>query len=47
MLSEKIKEGSVSFLKGAFIGLLSNLFAASTRKEFSSLIYIIKHKNAK
>lgn len=47
MLSEKIKGGRASLLKGAFIGLLSNIFAASARKEFSSLIYIIEHKNAK
>lgn len=47
MLSEKIKTGKIRFFKGALIGLLSNLIAASKTKEFSSLIYIIEHRNAK
>lgn len=47
MLSEKIKTGKIRFFKGALIGLLSNLIAASKTREFSSLIYIIEHRNAK
>ena len=47
MLSEKIKTGQLKLLKGAIIGLLSNLFAFFGDQEFSSQIFIIKHKKAK
>ena len=47
MLSEKIKGGKVSFLKGAIIGLVSNLIATVATREFSSLIYVMEQKNAK
>ena len=42
MLSEKYKTGKMKFIKGFWIGLLSNLKSLST-KEASSLIYIIKN----
>ncbi|TNJ47063.1 class I SAM-dependent methyltransferase [Tamlana fucoidanivorans] len=42
MLSEKYKSGKLSFIKGFFIGLVSNL-KAIVSKEVSSVIYIIKN----
>lgn len=42
LLSEKYKSGKMSFFKGFWIGLLSNLQSLKT-KEASSLIYIIKN----
>ena len=47
MLSEKIKSGQKKILKGAIIGLFSNLYAFFGNKEFSSQIFIIRHKKAK
>ena len=47
MLSEKIKSGRKKLLKGAIIGLLSNLHALFGNQEFSSQIFIIRHKKAK
>lgn len=41
LLSEKYKTGKQNYLKGFFIGLLSNCFALHS-KEYASLIYIIK-----
>ena len=41
LLSEKYKNGKMNFLRGIFVGLLSNLKSIRT-KEVSSLIYIIK-----
>ncbi|MFL1894447.1 class I SAM-dependent methyltransferase [Aquimarina sp. 2-A2] len=41
LLSEKYKSGKMNFLKGFYIGLLSNLKAMRS-KEFSSHIYILK-----
>jgi methionine biosynthesis protein metW len=43
LLSEKYKTGKVSYFKGFFNGLLSNLSAIQTG-EYSSLIYILKKK---
>ena len=43
LLSEKYKTGKVSYFKGFFNGLLSNLSAIRTG-EYSSLIYILKKK---
>lgn len=47
MLSEKIKSGQKKLLKGTIIGLLSNLRALFQNREFSSQIFIIRHKKAK
>ena len=47
MLSEKIKTGQKKILKGAIIGLVSNLRAFFGNKEFSSQIFIVRHKKAK
>tara|TARA_B100000900_G_scaffold347860_1_gene313260 strand:+ start:1113 stop:2000 length:888 start_codon:yes stop_codon:yes gene_type:complete len=47
MLSEKIKSGHKRLLKGAIIGLLSNLRAFFGNQEFSSQIFIIRHKKTK
>ena len=47
MLSEKIKSGRKKLIKGAIIGLLSNLHALFGNQEFSSQIFIIRHKKAK
>lgn len=44
ILSEKIKCGQKRLVKGAIIGLISNLFAFFGNNEFSSQIFIIKHK---
>lgn len=41
ILSEKYKKSSFSFLKGSFIGLISNVKALFS-KEYSSLIYVIR-----
>lgn len=43
LLSEKYKTGKMNFLKGFFIGFLSNLVGI-IKNEFSSHIYIIKNK---
>ena len=43
MLSEKYKSGKMNFLKGFYIGLVSN-FKFFTTKEASSLIYIVKNE---
>ena len=42
LLSEKYKSGKMNFIKGFWIGLLSN-FKSFKTKEASSLIYIIKN----
>lgn len=41
ILSEKNKTGKINLLKAFFVGLISNLYALST-KEYSSLIYCYK-----
>lgn len=43
LLSEKYKNGKMSFVKGFFIGFVSNV-SGLFKKEFSSHIYIIKNK---
>ncbi|SEP92233.1 class I SAM-dependent methyltransferase [Flavobacterium urocaniciphilum] len=43
LLSEKYKTGKMSFVKGFFIGLMSNV-SGLFKKEFSSHIYIIKNQ---
>ncbi len=43
MLSEKHKKSSLGFIKGGFLGLLSNISAIFTG-EYSSLIYVLKKK---
>jgi len=43
LLSEKYKSGKMSFVKGFFIGLMSNV-TGIFKKEFSSHIYIIKNR---
>ena len=45
LLSEKYKSGSQKFFKPFLIGLWSNVHAFFKSKNYSSLIYIIKHKN--
>ena len=47
ILSEKIKYGKKKLIKGAIIGFLSNMQAFFGSHEFSSQIFIIKHKNSK
>jgi hypothetical protein len=42
LLSEKYKNGKMSFVKGFYIGLVSNV-SGLFKKEFSSHIYIIKN----
>ena len=42
LLSEKYKSGKMNFIKGFWIGLISNFKSINT-KEASSLIYIIKN----
>ncbi|MDO7172140.1 class I SAM-dependent methyltransferase [Mariniflexile sp. AS56] len=42
LLSEKYKKGKMNFLRGFWVGLVSNLKSLST-KEVSSLIYVIKN----
>jgi hypothetical protein len=42
MLSEKYKKGRNAFLKAFFNGLISNIKANKTGKEFSSQIYIFR-----
>ena len=44
LLSEQYKNGKMNIFKSFFIGFLSNM-KASKNKEYSSLIYILKHKN--
>jgi 2-polyprenyl-3-methyl-5-hydroxy-6-metoxy-1,4-benzoquinol methylase len=44
LLSEKYQNGKSNFLRAFYIGSLSN-FKANRSKEYSSLIYIIKHAN--
>ena len=44
ILSEKIKSGQKKMFKGAMIGLFSNLRAFFGNQEFSSQIFIIRHK---
>ncbi|MCB4798298.1 class I SAM-dependent methyltransferase [Neotamlana laminarinivorans] len=41
LLSEKYKTGKINFIKGFFIGLVSNVKALAS-KETSSLIYVVK-----
>lgn len=43
LLSEKYKNGKMNFIKGFFIGLISNC-SGIVKKEFSSHIYIIKNQ---
>lgn len=43
LLSEKYKNGKMNFIRGFFSGLYSNFCALKT-KEYSSLIYILKHQ---
>ena len=43
LLSEKYKNGKMSFVKGFFVGFISNV-SGMFKKEFSSHIYIIKNK---
>ena len=47
MLSEKIKRGQKKLLRGAIIGLISNLNAFFGNQEFSSQIFIVRHTKAK
>jgi 2-polyprenyl-3-methyl-5-hydroxy-6-metoxy-1,4-benzoquinol methylase len=44
LLSEKYKTGNSNFLRALYIGSLSNLKAIWS-KEYSSLIYVLKHTN--
>ena len=44
ILSEKIKSGRKRLIKGAIIGLLSNLYAFFLNDEFSSQLFIVRHK---
>ena len=43
LLSEKYKNGKMSFVKGFFVGFISNV-SGLHKKEFSSHIYILKNK---
>ncbi len=42
MVSEKYKTGKQGFLKGIFMGLISNIWAARHQNNYSSLTYIFK-----
>ena len=44
ILSEKIKSGHKKIIKGAILGLFSNLCALFINREFSSQIFVIGHK---
>ena len=44
ILSEKIKSGQKKIIKGAILGLVSNLRALFINREFSSQIFVIGHK---
>lgn len=44
MLSEKIKSGKNNYIKGITTGLWSNIKAFTVNGEYSSLIYILTHK---
>ncbi len=44
ILSEEYKYGKKNFIKGVFIGLISNLIAFLTNKGYSSTIYIFEKK---
>ena len=44
ILSEKIKDGEKKMIRGAIIGLISNLIAFFGNQEFSSQLFIIRHK---
>ena len=46
ILSEKIKSGQKKIIKGAILGLISNLRALFINREFSSQIFVIGHKKA-
>ena len=46
MLSEKIKSGHKRMLKGVIIGFISNLRALFGNQEFSSQIFIVRHKRS-
>ena len=46
MLSEKIKSGRKKILKGAIIGLISNLSALFGNQEFSSHTFVVRHKKS-
>jgi hypothetical protein len=44
MLSEKIKSGKNNYIKAITTGLWSNIKAFTVNGEYSSLIYILTHK---
>ena len=43
LLSEKYKTGKTNFISGMWTGLLSNIKAIKTGKEFSSQIYVVRN----
>jgi hypothetical protein len=43
ILSEKYKNNKMTFIKGCFVGLISNL-SGCFKNEFSSHIYLLKNK---
>ncbi|MCC6691747.1 MAG: class I SAM-dependent methyltransferase [Bacteroidia bacterium] len=45
MLSEKYKSSTLGFFKSLLVGLISNVAAIRTGREFSSQIYVIKKRN--
>lgn len=45
ILSEKYKYRKKNFLKGFFIGLISNIVAILINKQYSSIIYVFKKKD--
>ena len=46
LLSEKYKTGSANLIRPFFVGLISNLKAVLHTKNYSSQIYVIRHKNS-
>ena len=42
LLSEKFKTGKKNFVKGLFIGMISNIIGTITKSGHSSVIYVFK-----
>ena len=45
ILSEEYKSGKKKLLKGFAIGLISNVIAFFSKREFSSTIYVFRKEN--
>ena len=46
ILSEKYKSGKKKLLKGFAIGLISNIIAFFSKREYSSIIYVFRKENS-